>query len=187
MFLPISSEAPIVPPLIQIVIEEKKEEPKQPELTWKDNPNDCDESIEWIAEEEPFYCIPHTRSVSRTSGASSSPQTTNRPTSTLKQATGGNTYARGYCTWFVKNQLSWIPNGLGNANTWAFRASSYGLGVYKTPTVGSVAQTSSGPLGHVAIVVGVNGDQVTVQEMNYRGWNVISSRTVSASSFVYIR
>lgn len=101
-------------------------------------------------------------------------------------STAGNTYGYGYCTWYVKNQAPWIPNGLGNANTWASRAPSYGLTVSSVPRVGAVAQSSGGNLGHVALVTGVSGNSVTISEMNYQGWNVVSSRTEPISAFIYI-
>lgn len=102
-------------------------------------------------------------------------------------STAGNTYSYGYCTWYVKNQLSWVPNGLGNANTWFYRAQRMGLSTGTTPRVGAVGTSESGPLGHVVVVRAVHGDgTITVSEMNYRGWNQISSRTVSANAFRYI-
>jgi surface antigen len=99
-----------------------------------------------------------------------------------------NTYDRGYCTWYVKNRRGVsLPNTLGNANTWYSRAIANNMAVGTEPRVGAVATTTSGSLGHVAYVESVNGDgSITVSEMNYRGWNITSYRTVNASSFVYI-
>lgn len=102
-------------------------------------------------------------------------------------AQAGNTYSYGYCTWYVKNRRPDIPNGLGNANMWLHNARAMGLPTGSEPRAGAVAQTSAGPLGHVAIVESVNGDgTVTISEMNYRGWNVVNQRTVAASNFNYI-
>lgn len=101
-------------------------------------------------------------------------------------STVGNTYGYGYCTWYVKNVISWVPNGWGNANQWAYGARNSGHTVSGTPIVGAVAQTSRGSLGHVAVVTAVNGSSITISEMNYSGWNRISSRTANASEFVYI-
>jgi len=98
----------------------------------------------------------------------------------------GNTYSYGNCTFYAKQQLGWVPNGLGNANTWDNRAPSYGLGVYSTPIVGAVAQTDAGYYGHVGVVIAVNDTTVVVREMNWVGYNVVSTRTVAASSFRYI-
>lgn len=101
--------------------------------------------------------------------------------------TAGNTYAPGYCTWYVANQLSWVPNGWGNANMWAIRASALGYTVNGTPRVGSVAQTSSYGLGHVAVVRAVypNGT-VLISEMNYNYLYDINQRITPASDWRYI-
>lgn len=109
-------------------------------------------------------------------------QTTNRVIS--RGAVAGNTYTPGYCTWYVKNQRPDIPNGLGNANTWYSRARSMGLSTGTSPRVGAVAVTKA--YMHVALVIGVNGNSVTVREMNYKGLYVVSTRTTSASEFNYI-
>jgi len=103
------------------------------------------------------------------------------------RSSSGNTYSWGNCTFFAKQQLGWVPNGLGNANTWDDRAPSYGLGVYSTPIVGAVAQTDAGYYGHIAVVRAVHADgTVSISEMNYQGFNVISTRTAPASQFKYI-
>lgn len=101
---------------------------------------------------------------------------------------GGNTYGYGYCTWYVKNKRgSSLPNGLGNANTWYSRARSAGMAVGTTPVAGAVGTTTRGSLGHVVYVDSVNADgTINISEMNYKGWNVVSSRTTNASEFVYI-
>ena len=55
---------------------------------------------------------------------------------------------------------------LGNANTWAARATK--SVVNHTPAAGAIFQTSSGWYGHVGYVEAVNGDgSITVTEMNY--------------------
>ncbi len=95
----------------------------------------------------------------------------------------GNKYVAGYCTWYVKNRRSDLPNNLGNAITWVSRAAAQGLSTGSTPTDGAVGQQGN----HVVFVESVNGDgTVTISEMNFEGWNVVSSRTVSASNFSYI-
>ncbi len=98
-------------------------------------------------------------------------------------SSAGNTYYHGYCTWYVKNRRPDLPNNLGNAITWVSRARAQGISTGSSPRVGAVGQRGN----HVAYVEAVNGDgTVTVSEMNYRGWNVVSSRTVPASYFQYI-
>lgn len=101
---------------------------------------------------------------------------------------GSNTYDYGYCTWYVKNRRgASIPNNLGNANTWYSRAAGAGMAVGSEPRPGAVGTTTRGSLGHVVYVESVNADgSVNISEMNYQGWGVQSSRTTSASEFVYI-
>lgn len=101
---------------------------------------------------------------------------------------GGNGYAYGYCTWHVANRRAAIgqpvPNNWGNAATWAQGARAMGMSVDHTPAVGAIMQTSGGwgGYGHVAFVEEVTADGGwVVSEMNYAGWNVVSSRTFSAS------
>lgn len=96
----------------------------------------------------------------------------------------GNTYTRGYCTWYVKNMRPDLPNNLGNADTWYSRAAAQGMSVGSTPRVGAVAATKA--YMHVALVVSIDGDRVLVKEMNYKAWNVVSTRWTSASEFLYI-
>lgn len=100
-------------------------------------------------------------------------------------ASNGNTYSYGYCTWHVKNLRPDLPNNLGNADTWYYRAQAQGLPTGTTPQVGAAAQTRGSM--HVAYVTAVNGDgTVTVSEMNVVGWNVQSYATYPASKFWYI-
>ena len=101
---------------------------------------------------------------------------------------GGNTYDYGYCTWHVKNRRgASIPNSLGNANTWYSRAAAAGMAVGSEPRAGAVGTTTRGNLGHVVYVESVNGDgTINISEMNYKGFGIQSSRTASASEFLYI-
>ena len=41
-----------------------------------------------------------------------------------------------------------------------------------------------GKAGHVAYVEVVNGDQVTLSEMNFIGYGIISTRTISETSSI---
>ena len=73
---------------------------------------------------------------------------------------------------------------LGNANAWARNAAAHGYTVDRTPSAGSIFQTSSGWYGHVGYVEGVNSDgSITVTEMNYnyRAYQVIRA-TIPASA-----
>ena len=99
-------------------------------------------------------------------------------------SSSGNSYSVGYCTWYVKNLRPELPNNLGHANTWFSNAKNNGLAVGYTPRVGAVAVAIG--YTHVALVTAVHGDTVTISEMNYKGWNVVSERVAPASEFNYI-
>lgn len=70
------------------------------------------------------------------------------------------------CTNYVAFRLSKDkksnPGNLGNAKQWAVSAKKKKLTVSKTPSVGSVAQWTSGGYGHVAYVDWVSSDKKTV-------------------------
>ncbi len=149
-------------------------EPPKP-ITWESNPAQCNQTTQWIAKEEPFYCIdkPKPRQSSFSREKSTQPN---------QSTQSGNTYSYGYCTAYVKNQLSWVPNGWGDARNWASNARNSGFTVSSTPIVGSIATKSN----HVALVIAVNGDQITISEANYQGWNVVSSRTIGTTGWQFI-
>lgn len=83
---------------------------------------------------------------------------------------GFNGYDYGNCTWYVATQIA-VPANWGNAATWAAGARAAGWHVSSVPTVGAIAQTpyGAGGLGHVGIVVAVNGNQVEIRDMNNYG------------------
>lgn len=134
------------------------------------------------------------RAVNQASVRASTARTTSTRTPTVTStersyvgSSAGNLYGYGYCTWYVKNMRPDLPNNLGNANTWYSRASAQGMSVSSTPRAGAVGTTTRGSLGHVVYVHSVNGDgTINISDMNYRGWNQITYRTVSASEFLYI-
>jgi surface antigen len=99
-----------------------------------------------------------------------------------------NLYAFGNCTWYVKNRRPDLPNNLGNANTWYSMAAADGFSVGSAPKKGAVGTTTAGWLGHVVYVEGVSldGSTVYISEMNYAGFDVISTRSAPASEFLYI-
>jgi len=108
--------------------------------------------------------------------------------STYRGSSAGNTYASGYCTWYVKERRGDLPNMLGNGGAWVSNAAAQGIATGSSPRAGAVAEQP----GHVAYVESVNGDgTVNVSEMNYRGspgggFGKVSYRTAPASSFTYI-
>lgn len=99
-----------------------------------------------------------------------------------KNPKGGHRFPYGYCTWYVA-QSKYVPWG-GNAGTWLYHAKAYGAKTGKTPKEGSIIVTSESWYGHVGIVTKVKGDSVTIREMNYKGFAVASTRTISAKSRV---
>lgn len=96
----------------------------------------------------------------------------------------GNTYFKGYCTWYVKERRPDLPNRLGNGGQWVASAAAQGYATGSTPRVGAVAETS----GHVAYVEAVNGDgTITISDMNgAAGFGNVGSRNVPASQYNYI-
>lgn len=99
----------------------------------------------------------------------------------------------GQCTYYVYNRMAQVgtPIGysmMGNAAEWPSYARSYGYSVSNTPTAGSAIVFQQGlagadpTYGHVAFVEAVNADgSLYISEMNVRGLNVISYRTIPAS------
>lgn len=106
------------------------------------------------------------------------------PVIPVRENIPGNTYTAGNCTWFAKSRRPDIPNNLGNADTWYYRAAAQGFAVGSTPQVGAVAAAVG--YMHVAIVTSVSGNQVGIIEMNYEGLGIVSSRMAPTSEFQYI-
>lgn len=103
----------------------------------------------------------------------------NTTAKTVSVGTDAHYFPYGYCTYYAA-QRRFVPWS-GNAIAWLSGAQSFGFATGITPQVGAIIVTSEGgKTGHVGIVEEVHGDQITITEMNYRGWGVISSRTISA-------
>ena len=101
-------------------------------------------------------------------------------TKIVKDGTVAHSFPYGYCTYYV-SQRRFVPWS-GNAISWLKGAISYGYATGTTPQAGAIIVTSEGGrTGHVGIVDSVNSDQITITEMNYKGFGVISSRTISSS------
>lgn len=111
-----------------------------------------------------------------------------KPSASVGNYGGGNTYDYGYCTWYVKNRRgSSLPNNLGNANTWFARAQAQGIATGYAPRAGAVGTTTRGALGHVVYVEAVNGDgTIQISEMNAPVFGKTTYRTANASEFSYI-
>lgn len=93
---------------------------------------------------------------------------------------GSNPYPYGQCTWLVYDMTGRGQNG--NAGTWRPTSSTPAVGKIMIWRAGEAGATGA---GHVAVVVGVNGNQVTVREMNWNGWGVVSTRTTASTGKFY--
>lgn len=107
----------------------------------------------------------------------------------------GNTYAAGQCTWFVKDVFkARMGDYWGNAKDWSASAQREGVPVDNNPvadqTIAVFQPGSAGSdatYGHVAVVVGVSGDSITIKEMNgTAGIGKTNTRIVPKSSATYI-
>lgn len=97
----------------------------------------------------------------------------------------GNHFPWGWCTWYVaerRGDVSWM----GNAREWLWNAQAQGRATGRIPAVGAILVTNESWWGHVAYVEAVNGDSVTISEMNYVGFGIASTRTISNSNGVIL-
>lgn len=104
--------------------------------------------------------------------------------STFRSSGGANTYAYGWCTWWVKEKRPDIGGYWGNAGyAWISQAQASGFNTGSTPVPGAIGVTA----GHVVYVESVNGSTINISEMGY-GYraSAVNYRTTSASSFTYI-
>lgn len=99
------------------------------------------------------------------------------------------------CTSFVAYRLSTvngftIPYAYGDANLWGYRAQNEGYRVDMNPAAGSVAWFTGNKGFHVAWVVGVNGENVEIEEYNYGYTNRYNHRFIprnSASGYIHFK
>lgn len=110
-----------------------------------------------------------------------------RPTAAPRStpvSSAGNSYYRGYCTWYAKERRPDLPNMLGNGGQWVASAAGRGYATGSAPRAGAIAETT----GHVAYVESVRGDgTIVISEMNGpAGFGVVGTRVVSASQYRYI-
>lgn len=180
MILFTEAKPPELSPLISIVIEQKQEIPPPVEYTLEEkiklNVNQCDESVEYIRADN-AECLAKPLRTAQTTVSRENPV---KSTVNASQTASSGWYDYGYCTWYVSTQRS--VGQWNNARDWAWQAKRDGWTVSPTPIVGAIAQKNN----HVAIVRQISGDQMTIQEANYEGWNIISSRTISTSGWTFI-
>lgn len=94
-----------------------------------------------------------------------------------------NGYPYGYCTYYVATRR-FVPSSWGDAKQWLNSAQRAGYSTGSAPAAGSIVVTRESWWGHVAYVESVNGNEITISEMNARGWGVTSRRTIPASGGV---
>ncbi|BBY25461.1 CHAP domain-containing protein [Mycobacterium stomatepiae] len=99
------------------------------------------------------------------------------PASSISRTTDHNPFSgdfEGYCTWGAQEQIHthtgyYIRALTGNAENWASQAQAAGWTVVNEAQPHSIAVFSStlvGGVGHVAWVDAVNGNTITITEMN---------------------
>ncbi len=146
--------------------------------------------------ERPGYTPPSNTRTNRTNNAYAGTTSTGNATAysggvdySKAKASAGNAYAPGNCTWYAYERRAQLGRPIGsfwgNASTWAVNGAAAGFTVNTTPAPGAIMQNGGGyaGYGHVAIVESLNPDgSITVSEMNYAGFNVVSSRNVPASA-----
>ena len=81
-----------------------------------------------------------------------------------------NPYPYGQCTWYVYDQTGRGQNG--NAGTWRATSSTPGVGKIM---IWGAGEQGAGSAGHVGVVIGVSGGNVTIRHMNWNGWGVVST------------
>ena len=121
--------------------------------------------------ERPGYAAPRSRST--TSGSRN-----------WLTASVGNRYAAGNCTWYAYERRLQLGRPIGSfwghAKAWSDSARAAGFVVNKVPAPGAIIQNTWGGFGygHVGIVERVDGQNIYIMEMNYKGYNIISPRTI---------
>lgn len=84
-----------------------------------------------------------------------------------------------------RNMPYW--GGRGNANQWDDNARAAGIPVNSTPRAGDIAQTDTGPYGHVMHVDAVLGDgRIRISQYNYGNRGEYSEMTIPAAGLNFI-
>jgi surface antigen len=97
----------------------------------------------------------------------------------VNPGSSNNGYPYGYCTYYVASRR-YVPAQWGDAKNWLNSASRAGYSTGSAPAVGAIVVTKESWWGHVAFVESVDGDSITISEMNAKGWGVVDRRTMSA-------
>jgi surface antigen len=117
--------------------------------------------------------------------ASASKTLSSSSAKTISHPTGSkyNGYPYGYCTYYVATRRA-MPTSMGNAKYWLSSASRAGMATGYSPAAGAIVVTSESWAGHVAYVESVSNGYITIAEMNYHGWGVVSRRSIPANGGV---
>ncbi|MFA4996307.1 MAG: CHAP domain-containing protein [Patescibacteria group bacterium] len=121
--------------------------------------------------------------VTRNTSSSRALAANSNPTVKKNPGSSKNGYPYGYCTYYVATRR-YVPTSWGDAKNWLNSATRAGYQTGSTPAVGAIVVTRESWWGHVAYVESVNGNEITISEMNAKGWGVTSRRTLSASGGV---
>ncbi|TSC96194.1 MAG: putative CHAP domain containing protein [Parcubacteria group bacterium Athens1014_10] len=97
----------------------------------------------------------------------------------------GHTFPWGQCTWYVA-QKRYVPWS-GHAKNWLANARRMGFEIGTNPLIGAIiclkeTGWQARLWGHVAYVEEVNGNNIIISEMNYKGVGVYSKRTLPINS-----
>lgn len=93
-----------------------------------------------------------------------------------------NSYAYGFCTWYAASRRPDIPGNWGNAGTWLYSAQNAGRETNSEPRIGAIIVTYESWYGHVGYVENIEGDKVTISEMNFSGWGIVNYRSIDRNN-----
>lgn len=136
------------------------------------------------ASERPGYVAP------TPSYSGSSTSTSVSSVATNFNASAGNRYAYGWCTWYAYERRAKMGRHIGsfwgNASSWSYSAQRAGMTVNNTPAAGAIFQTGGGygGMGHVGIIdsVDLKKGTVTYSDMNgLAGFGRVGQATISLS------
>jgi surface antigen len=180
MWIFTEAKPPEISPLIQIVIEQKIEQPKELTLEEKiaQNYYKCNESIEYIRADT-GTCIPRP-----TYRASESRNATELPSTQVSRENASTApsgwFPRYSCTGHVASKRA--VGQWNNASEWYWQAQRDGWSTGTTPVVGAIGWE----YGHVVYIEAVDGDQVYISERNYDNNGSYREIWKPASQYKYI-
>ncbi|MAF20377.1 MAG: hypothetical protein CMI55_01705 [Parcubacteria group bacterium] len=111
-------------------------------------------------------------------------QRVTRSTYVASSSNGSRVFPYGQCTWYIaqKRKVTWS----GHAKAWLANARVAGYSTGSAPQVGAIMVMSEGGwvgrrYGHVAYVESIQGEWITISEMNYTCFACKSVRTIKIS------